>query len=156
MVIEKTSTRSKSVYISQLIMCESVGGRMQEIYYFLTARPKIENTTRSDYDTRKFTLFFTTSFKNNCKDFAIKRAQAYIPGKSRSCNLCTEKKLQITKSKSESLLNKRSELFSRCCHRNRFSVWNFKRKKTRQQAKSVSNEPVRTLVADKRLIIALA
>ena len=41
---------------------------------------------------------------------------------------CTEEKLQIIKSKSENLLNKRNELFSKCCHRNKFSAWNFKRK----------------------------
>ena len=78
--------------------------------------------------------------KNNCKDFEIKwsivkRAPAYTPGKSR-CSLCTEEKLQIIKSKSENLLNKRSELFSRCCHRNRFSVWNFKRKKITSASKT--------------------
>ena len=70
--------------------------------------------------------------KNNGKTFAIKwsiikRAQAYTQGRSR-CNLCTKEKLQIIKSKSDDLLNKQNELFSKCCHRNRFSAWNFKRR----------------------------
>ena len=78
--------------------------------------------------------------KNDHIGFAIKwsivkRAQAYVPGKNR-CNLCTEEKLQIIKSKSQNLLNKRTELFSRCCHRSKFSAWNFKRKKITSASKA--------------------
>ena len=80
------------------------------------------------------------NLKNDHIRFAIKwsivkRAQAYVPGKNR-CNLCTEEKLQIIKSKSQNLLNKRTELFSRCCHRSKFSAWNFKRKKITSASKA--------------------
>ena len=80
------------------------------------------------------------NLKNDGKKFEIKwsivrRAQAYTPGANR-CNLCTEEKLQIIKSKSENLLNKRNELFSKCCHRNKFSAWNFKRKKVASASKT--------------------
>ncbi len=80
------------------------------------------------------------NLKNDGKKFEIKwsivrRAQAYTPGANR-CNLCTDEKLQIIKSKSENLLNKRNELFSKCCHRNKFSAWNFKRKKVASASKT--------------------
>ena len=51
------------------------------------------------------------NLKNDRKEFTIiwstvKRAQAYVPGRNR-CNLCTEKKLQIIKSKSQNQNNTR-------------------------------------------------
>ena len=84
---------------------------------------------------------YVWKLKNDCKKFAIKwsivkRAQAYTPGGSH-CKLCTEEKLQIIKLKSKDLLNKRNELFSKCCHRNKFSACNFKRtRKTTSASKT--------------------
>jgi len=90
------------------------------------------------------------NLKNNRIKFAIKwsiirRARVYTPGANR-CNLCTEEKLQIIKSKSNNLLNKRNELFSKCCHRNKFSAQNFKRKKVASASKARIKQTVETVV----------
>ena len=42
----------------------------------------------------------------------------------------------VIKSKSENLLNKRSEVFSRCCHRNRFKEQKQKEEQTRTRARA--------------------
>ena len=54
----------------------------------------------------------------------IKRVPAYSAGK-KSCELCLEEKLLILKSKKEQTLNKRSELFAKCRHKNKFSAQKF-------------------------------
>jgi len=72
--------------------------------------------------------------KNNGKSFDInwsilKRAPAVAAGGKR-CGLCTEEKLCLLKahhSKKASTLNKRSEIFSKCRHADRFSAGKFKR-----------------------------
>ena len=56
----------------------------------------------------------------------IKRVPAYSAG-GKSCELCLEEKLLILKSKKEQTLNKRSELFAKCRHKNKFSAQNFQR-----------------------------
>ena len=43
----------------------------------------------------------------------------------KSCELCLEEKLLILKSKKEQTLNKRSELFAKCRHKNKFSALKF-------------------------------
>ena len=53
----------------------------------------------------------------------LKRATAYQRG-AKQCNLCLEEKLCILKAKNENLLNKRSELVSKCRHENKFYLWN--------------------------------
>ena len=45
----------------------------------------------------------------------IKHVAAYKAG-SKRCNLCLEEKLFLMKAKKKNVLNKRSELFSKCRH----------------------------------------
>ena len=56
----------------------------------------------------------------------VKCVPAYSAG-GRSCNLCLEEKMSILKSNKEKTLNKRTELFAKCRHKNKFSARNFKR-----------------------------
>ena len=49
----------------------------------------------------------------------IKRASAYI-GKPSRCNLCLAEKLCILTAQNASLLNKKSELVTKCRHKNKF------------------------------------
>ena len=53
----------------------------------------------------------------------IKEAAPYRCG-ARICSLCLAEKLQIIKAKPERLLNKRSELISKCRHKNKFWLKN--------------------------------
>ena len=53
----------------------------------------------------------------------IKEAVPYRCG-ARICSLCLAEKLQIIKVKPEELLNKRSELISKCRHKNKFLLKN--------------------------------
>ena len=55
----------------------------------------------------------------------LKNVPAYKAG-SRRCNLCLDEKLTITKNKVNSLLNKRTELFTKCRHETRYLISNFK------------------------------
>jgi hypothetical protein len=65
--------------------------------------------------------------KENNQDFTIKwsilkHAISYTGG-SKCCNLCLEEKLCILKDiNKDNLLNKRSEIFGKCRHKNRFRV----------------------------------
>ena len=54
----------------------------------------------------------------------IKKSKSYRPG-MKTCNLCIEEITQILFSqpnKSESLLNKREELYSKCRHRDKWKI----------------------------------
>ena len=53
----------------------------------------------------------------------LQHAVAYT-NKTKSCNLCTSEKLLIATADKSSLLNKRSELLSKCRHRSRFLLSN--------------------------------
>ena len=62
--------------------------------------------------------------KDKGEDFTIKwsvpaKASRYTCG-SKRCNLCLTEKLLIAKADSRTLLNKRSEIMSKCRHRNKF------------------------------------
>ena len=46
---------------------------------------------------------------------------------SKQCNLCLTKKLIILSADKTTLLNKRSQLVSKCCHQNKFSLLSFGR-----------------------------
>ena len=66
--------------------------------------------------------------KNKGRDYqiqwsVIKEAAPYRCG-ARICSLCLAEKLQIIKAKPEGLLNKRSELISKCRHKNKFLLKN--------------------------------
>ena len=54
----------------------------------------------------------------------IDHATPYING-TRKCNLCLTEKFNIIKTSLE-LINKRSELISKCCYENKFYLMNFK------------------------------
>ena len=49
----------------------------------------------------------------------LKHSSAYRSGRN-ECNLCSDEKLFIMKFKKNSLLNKRSEIFSNCVHKKQF------------------------------------
>ena len=51
----------------------------------------------------------------------LKQASSYRSG-AKSCNLCLQEKLEILKGDKKRLLNRRCELFSKCCHRKSFSA----------------------------------
>lgn len=55
----------------------------------------------------------------------LKKAQAYRNGAKR-CNLCLTEKLAIIDGEPNKLLNKRSELVSKCRHENKFYLSNYK------------------------------
>ena len=54
----------------------------------------------------------------------LKRAAIYTTRAS-PCNLCQEEKLSILKADERALLNKRSELVSKCRHQNKFNISKF-------------------------------
>ena len=56
----------------------------------------------------------------------VKRAKAY-KGSTRRCNLCLTEKLCILSAPKDTLLNKRSELVSKCRHENKFCATNQKK-----------------------------
>ena len=62
----------------------------------------------------------------NIKWNILKRARAYTAGAAR-CNLCLEEKVCLLEADKSRILNKRSELFAKCCHRNSFSARKFER-----------------------------
>ena len=62
----------------------------------------------------------------NIKWSILKRARAYTAGAAR-CNLCLEEKVCLLEADKKRILNKRSELFAKCCHRNSFSARKFER-----------------------------
>jgi len=69
--------------------------------------------------------------KEQGKDFdikwlVVKSVPAYSAGGG-SCKLCLEKKLLILKSKKDLMQNRRTELFPKFRHKNKFSAKNFKR-----------------------------
>ena len=60
----------------------------------------------------------------NIKWSILRHATPRKPG-TRRCNLCPTEKLCILRADQEKTLNKRTELFSKCCHRNNFNASNF-------------------------------
>ncbi len=67
--------------------------------------------------------------KKQCKiNWSILSRASSIKAGGNNCSLCLEEKLQILRSyNSRSVLNKRSELFTRCVHARRFHAGRFKR-----------------------------
>ena len=60
----------------------------------------------------------------NIKWSILNHARAYTAGAAR-CNLCLEEKVCLLEADKSRILNKRSELFAKCYHRNSFSVRKF-------------------------------
>ena len=72
---------------------------------------------------------YVWKLKDREKDFTIKwsvaaKASPYICG-SKHCDLCLTEKLLIAKADPRTLLNKRSEIVSKCRHRNKFTLKRF-------------------------------
>ncbi len=82
---------------------------------------------------------YVWELKNKKRDFNIKwsvlKRVARCAAGRKPCNLCLEEKLCITESDRTRILNRRSELFSKCCHRFKFSARNFKRTHNGKDAK---------------------
>ena len=64
------------------------------------------------------------NFSFNIRWSVQRRATAY-QNTTRMCNLCLVEKLEIIKADKKRSLNKRTELFSKCRHENRFYLCNF-------------------------------
>ena len=62
----------------------------------------------------------------NIKWDIVKQVPSYKSG-GKQCSLCSNEKLYILKAEKGSILNKRSELFSRCIHQRRFLAGRFNR-----------------------------
>ena len=109
----------------------------KELYIGMTAHPlkhRFSNHMKSFRDPKyaKETALSTYiwDLKNEGKEFIVnwsilKRMKGYESGAAR-CNLCLEEKLYIMKADKKYLLNKRTEIFSKCRHRTKFSIKNFK------------------------------
>ena len=72
------------------------------------------------------------SLKRKSQNFKIKwsvqhHSKPYSPENKR-CNLCLTEKLSILSADKQRLLNKRSELISKCRHENKFYLCNFSEK----------------------------
>ena len=62
---------------------------------------------------------------NPCIEWSIAaKTSPYQPG-AKTCNLCFAEKLAILQSNPATTLNKRSELNSKCCHKNKFKLKSF-------------------------------
>ena len=73
---------------------------------------------------------YVWELKDKGEDFTIKwsvaaKASPYICG-SKRCDLCLTEKLLIAKADPRTLLNKRSEIVSKCRHRNKFALKRFR------------------------------
>ena len=66
----------------------------------------------------------TREFKKQGLNISISNAPAYR-NRSKRCHLCLTEKLYLVRAKRLSLLNKRTELISKCCHKNKFYLANF-------------------------------
>ena len=89
------------------------------------------NLIRCEKETELSKYIWELKFKE--KAFAIdwsilKHSTPYAPGSTR-CNLCNEEKLSIMKADQKTLLNKRSEIFGKSRHKDRFQAGNFHRKR---------------------------
>jgi hypothetical protein len=69
---------------------------------------------------------FSAETEYNINWSILKRARAYTAGAAR-CNLCLEESVCLLEADKSWILNKRSELFAKCCHRNSFSARKFER-----------------------------
>ena len=85
-------------------------------------KPKYENSTSL---SKYIWELKRTNTNYDIKWSILKRAKAYVAC-SRDCNLCRAEKLCIVNADKRKLLNKRSELISKCRHENKFHACNYK------------------------------
>ncbi len=89
---------------------------------------------------------YVWSLKKSNRPYRIKwsilnHSSSYVPG-GNQCNLCSNEKLYIVKAKKDSLLNERSEIFSKCLHQRRFLAGKYTR--ARPKTARPQNTKVRT------------
>ena len=99
-----------------------------------------EHTFKSRYNNHKMSLKHHThdtvlskyiwdlkdnNIKHSIKHSVLKRSVPYKGGSTR-CNLCLAEKLSILTAEKSSLLNKKSELITKCRHENKFLAANYK------------------------------
>ena len=89
------------------------------------------NDRKHSHDTvlsRRIWELKDTDTSYNLKWRIIKRANAYNGNPSR-CNLCLSEKLCILNTQDVSLLNKKSELVTKCRHENKFFATNHRKRR---------------------------
>ena len=112
-------------------------GEDEKVYYgscATTFKARFNNHTHSFREQHKRNATELSKAVWNCKDAKIEplitwsivyRAPPYRNGAKR-CPLCLAEKLFILQANQKSFLNKRSELISKCRHRNKFKLKNLK------------------------------
>ena len=86
------------------------------------SNPKYENETELSK--------YLWKLKNAGKSYSVKwsilkQVPSYTAGE-KCCSLCTEEKLRLLKMNNHKTLNRRSELFAKCCHAEKFHAERFK------------------------------
>ena len=117
---------------------KSKNGNEVKRYIGMTANPfksRFSNHKKSfnhiKYEKETELSKYVWDLKRNQKDFTIswsimKSAPAYISGCKR-CNLCIEEKLCLMQGDAKNQLSKRSEIFAKCRHQEKFWPSRFKR-----------------------------
>ena len=80
------------------------------------------NVIRYKHDTTLSTEFWKIKNKNPKVTWKIKSKHSPYNPESNRCNLCLNEKLAILEDEDEFLLNKRSEIISKCRHENKFML----------------------------------
>ena len=123
------------VYKAQIT---SDNGKVVKNYIGMTAGPfklrysnHLKSLNNERYSTETELSKYAWGLKSQNKSFQIKwsvmkQVPAVCPG-MKVCSLCTEEKRMIMLSDKNNTLNIRSELFSKCRHRNSYKASNFKR-----------------------------
>ena len=116
---------------------QSAGNEDERTYYGTVEGPfkGRVNTHRTSFRHRKYEKSTKLSeyvwcLKDNDTPSTIKwsvakKSHPYTCG-TRKCDLCLSEKLLIAQGNPAKLLNKRDELISKCRHRNKFTLTNFK------------------------------
>ena len=102
---------------------------------------KLSFQNRNYSNSRELSKHIWT-LKDNNTNFAINwsilaTAPAYS-NKSKRCHLCLTEKLYLVRAKKPSLLNKRTELISKCRHENKFYSANFIRRSDHHTSELIS------------------
>ena len=121
---------SNIIYKAEILQADSTE---KKFYVGMTAHPfkhHYNNHTKSfcnhKYSNKTVLSNYMWGLKDEGKDFTVnwsilKLTKGYESG-AKLCNLCLEEKLFIMKAYKKNLLNKRSEIFSTCWHRNKFLI----------------------------------
>ena len=123
------------VYKAEVSTCDT-GDRKEYIGMTANSFKERFNNHKKSFNNEKYEKETELSkyiwkLKKNKKDYSVswsilKRAPAFSPGRKR-CNLCIEEKLCLMQGNATKLLNKRSEIFAKCRHREKFCAGKFRR-----------------------------